>query len=85
MKKYLIQSIEHEFGGILKMWWKPNSMGYTPLVDEAGRYSEKEAYDICSRANAGGVMNEVSWLETEVLLGKAGQLRQVIINKDEDK
>lgn len=45
MKLYKIWSIEHG------AWWKPNSKGYTPNLDEAGFYSYKEAKSIVDGAN----------------------------------
>lgn len=29
------------------LWWKPNSCGYTTLVEEAGRYTQEECDLIC--------------------------------------
>jgi hypothetical protein len=40
MSEYLIWSWEH------KMWWGPNHCGYTPHLEEAGRYTEAEAAKI---------------------------------------
>ena len=42
--KWLIFSYEHDG------FWKPNRMGYTKKFKEAGRYSEKEAEEICKAA-----------------------------------
>lgn len=42
---YLIWSNEHG------MWWRANSQGYTRILSLAGRYSRKEAEDICEGAN----------------------------------
>ncbi len=36
-EKFLIWSHEH------KQWWRPNHIGYTDKVSEAGRYTEAEA------------------------------------------
>ena len=32
-------------------FWRPQGAGYTMLVEEAGRYTEAEARDICEQAN----------------------------------
>jgi len=42
---YLVWSYEHT------AWWKPNSLGYTSKVSEAGRYPLYEAVRICMGAN----------------------------------
>lgn len=43
--KWLIWSHEHT------AFWRPNHMGYTCEVSEAGRYSFKEAFKIVKGAN----------------------------------
>jgi hypothetical protein len=42
---YLVWSIEHD------MWWRPDWQGYTPMIEEAGRYSLEEGRKILARAN----------------------------------
>lgn len=42
---WLIYSHEH------KAWWRANRCGYTQRMDEAGRYTEEQAADICWIAN----------------------------------
>lgn len=42
---FLIWSIEHT------AWWNPNWQGYTHNYSTAGRYTKKEAFDICNKAN----------------------------------
>ena len=42
---YVIWSFEHD------AWWRPDGYGYTPRLDEAGRYDERTARDIISEAN----------------------------------
>ena len=42
---FLIWSNQH------KAWWKPNRVGYTKSVREAGRYPLITAIDICEGAN----------------------------------
>lgn len=44
--QYLIFSKKHTRGDDEAWWWKPNRMGYTPNLDEAGRYDMAEAYKI---------------------------------------
>ena len=41
---WLIWSNEHG------AWWKPGEWGYTRLIEEAGRYTERRARQICARA-----------------------------------
>jgi hypothetical protein len=49
MSEYLIAHIGHTQKHHEHVcWWKPESCGYTICIDKAGRYSEKEARDICS-------------------------------------
>ena len=43
--KFLIWNFERD------MWWRPNNCGYTPNIDEAGRYSFARAKAIVDRAN----------------------------------
>jgi hypothetical protein len=43
--RYLVWSIEHD------MWWRPGRMGYTPMIEEAGRYSLEEGRKILASAN----------------------------------
>jgi hypothetical protein len=42
---FVIWSFEHD------AWWRPGRWGYTPLLAEAGRYTEREARDIVAAAN----------------------------------
>lgn len=42
---FLIWSIEHD------AWWRPQSLGYTRTLSEAGRYTRHEAEQILRRAN----------------------------------
>ena len=51
-KKYLIWSNEH------RMWWKPNSFGYTPHISDAGIFSKEKASEIVAQAT--------QWLDTAV-------------------
>ncbi len=44
-KQYLVWSIQHN------SWWRPAEFGYTSKIKEAGTYTEKEAKDICIKAN----------------------------------
>lgn len=63
--KYLIWSNEHA------AWWRPNRLGYTAIISQAGRYSREEAETICERANQhrqGKEPHEVMVLAPEVEL-----------------
>ncbi len=42
---YLIWSNQHG------RWWGPNSLGYTTIISEAGRYARRSAEVICANAN----------------------------------
>jgi hypothetical protein len=45
---WLIWSNEHQ------AWWRPNHAGYTPFIEEAGRYEFDVAAKIVADANHGG-------------------------------
>lgn len=45
MNEWLIWSIEHA------AWWRPDEMGYTASVYDAGRYSQERAAAIVAHAN----------------------------------
>lgn len=45
--EYLVWSNEHG------AWWRPNSQGYTTLIQAAGRYSREEALKICGLGRDG--------------------------------
>ena len=49
---YFIWSIEHN------AWWKPQSLGYTRNIREAGMYEEAQAKQIVKMANRGDSFNE---------------------------
>jgi hypothetical protein len=55
--KFIIWSEEH------KGYWKPNSMGYTNTIENAGRYDVDEAIQICAGANAYGSICEMMFPE----------------------
>ena len=44
-KQFYIWSIERG------SWWRPASNGYTRQLDHAGKYGEKEAFEIVRSAN----------------------------------
>lgn len=44
MSRYVIWSNEH------KAWWRPNRLGYTNVLKEAGLYSQEDAQDITADA-----------------------------------
>lgn len=63
---YLIWINEHV------SWWRANSQGYTYSIEDAGRYSRKEAMDICRGANFGFMQdhenpNEIPVLEKDAI------------------
>jgi len=44
MHDYLIWSNEH------RSWWRPNRVGYTQHIEQAGRYSRDDAMEITDGA-----------------------------------
>ncbi len=54
---YVIWSHEHH------QWWRPDAMGYTPNLEEAGRYTREEAYK--------PVLNDVHNNEIAIILQTA--------------
>lgn len=71
---FLIESLEHNRGDGVIIWWGPHQRGYTTSLSRAGRYSEEEARAICKEANYNGELNEQAWREEEVFLEKAGYI-----------
>jgi len=45
---YYIQSLKRGFLGNSALWWAPFSQGYTADLNQAGKYTEKEARGICT-------------------------------------
>lgn len=45
---WLVWSNEHG------AWWGPNHVGYTRVIDTAGRYDQAEAEAICGEAGVAG-------------------------------
>lgn len=64
MSEYLIWSNEHH------AWWGPERSGYGRRIDDAGRYTRKEALAICRGARGGRRYNR-SPSEVPVLLADA--------------
>ena len=48
---YYIRNLERERSNPLVVWWKPNRMGYTTDLGEAGFYTKEQAEEICKAAN----------------------------------
>lgn len=46
--RYLVWSNQHA------MWWRPGEIGYTKVIEEAGRYDLATARLIAERATVGG-------------------------------
>ncbi len=44
-ERFVIWSNEH------RAWWRPASMGYTPELEAAGRYTLTDAIKICNGGN----------------------------------
>jgi hypothetical protein len=70
---YLIECIEHWRKGEPRLWWRPESKGYTWNVEEAGRYSEGEAASICTTIRS---RDERMWPEADVLAGVLGPVTE---------
>jgi hypothetical protein len=66
--RYLVWSHEH------RQWWGPNRCGYTARMSLAGRYSHREALDICANAAPGAEMNG-ALTELPVWLGDLKMIR----------
>lgn len=62
---YLVWSNEHN------AWWRGNRCGYTQHMDKAGRYTRKEAIQICAMSRDGwggnGPLSEVPVSEADAL------------------
>jgi len=53
-RSYFLWSVKWQKGEDM-VFWGPNSAGYYTSVEEAGRYSANEAYDITRGSNSKGV------------------------------
>lgn len=58
--KYLIWSNEHN------SWWAHNHQGYTDKAESAGRYSHKEALEICNGANYSWDTDRITYIPNEL-------------------
>jgi hypothetical protein len=74
--KYLVWSNEHTG------WWRPDRMGYTQHLSEAGHFTRQAAMSICIGAMLGSreVLNEVP-----VLLDDIFEMRDVYISRTPDR
>jgi hypothetical protein len=45
MEKYMILDLSRSSSGVI-WWWKQSKYGYTTQLDEAGRFTAEEAWDI---------------------------------------
>lgn len=70
-EKYLIECLEHHKKNEPRLWWRPESRGYTWDIRAAGRYSLEDAQATCKSASS---RNERYWSELEVLTGEAGKI-----------
>jgi hypothetical protein len=59
MKKYLVWSNQHS------AWWGPYELGYTRVIDGAGRYSKKEAEKIVRKSTLNGQLTSRMWDATK--------------------
>lgn len=53
--QYVIACVDRSHCHDVMVWWRPYRRGYTWWLDEAGRYNETEARDICQPDHAGDV------------------------------
>lgn len=51
---YLLWSNKHQ------MWWRPDSRGYSPNRDDAGRYTEAQALERVRNSAACGILDQVT-------------------------
>jgi hypothetical protein len=52
--QYLIWSNQHQ------MWWRAARAGYTPYIEEAGRYTHDDASQIVSAATLDGALDQAA-------------------------
>lgn len=48
-------------------YWKPNKMGYTSDLNEAGVYDAEEVIEICRDANILGMIHEIAMTEEDII------------------
>lgn len=58
---FLIECKEHRQSD-LRLWWLPNSRGYTFNVNKAGRYTAEQVKTICHDGN-----DDIAWPESSVI------------------
>lgn len=62
--RWMIWSNEHN------AWWRPNSCGYTDLIEQAGLYSYDEAKSICFPPHFRGTASD--WPPPEIMVAEWG-------------
>lgn len=58
--KYFITN--GDYVGNAMVWWREKGRGYTPDVEDAGQFEEKEAKEICSNKSRFEKAFEVSYI-----------------------
>lgn len=76
---FYIESLEHGPIGQSRVWWRPNSRGYTTDITEAGLYGMTEAAKIVAGAHG----NEIAWPSDVILPVTSQHVRaDQILNSD---
>jgi hypothetical protein len=64
------------------VYWKPNKMGYTSNLNEAGVYDAEDVINICRYANLLGVVSDVAMTEEDIIYSHENKTN---INKEYKK